>query len=152
MTDLPLDGTDRRIVNGLQGGFPVSERPFAEAAAALDIDEAELIERLRRLTEQGYLSRFGPMFNAERLGGGVTLAALAVPRERYDEVAGLVNAHPEVAHNYARDHHLNMWFVVAAERPERISEVLDDIATETGLRVVDLPKLEEFFIGLRVEV
>ena len=152
MTGPGLDAVDRRIINALQGGFPIAERPYAEVASGLGLGEAELIARLERLRERNFLSRFGPMYNAERLGGDVTLAAIAVPEERYDDVADMVNAHGEVAHNYARDHRFNMWFVVAAERPERIAEVLGEIEEETGLTVLDLPKLEEFFIGLRVEV
>ncbi|MBX6369938.1 MAG: Lrp/AsnC family transcriptional regulator, partial [Rhodospirillales bacterium] len=70
--------------------------------------------------------------------------------ERFEEVAALVNAHPEVAHNYERDDALNMWFVVAAERPERVAEVLGEIARETGLEVLDLPKRTEFFLELRL--
>jgi DNA-binding Lrp family transcriptional regulator len=146
-----MDDLDRRIINNLQGGFPVSERPFLEAAQTLGIGERDLIDRLERLTEVGVLSRFGPMYHAERLGGGLTLAALAAPPERFDEVAALVNAHPEVAHNYERDHALNMWFVIATERPEDIGRVLAEISAETGLVVHDMPKLEEFFVGLRFE-
>ena len=92
------------------------------------------------------------MYNAERIGGAVTLAALAVPTEHFDEVTEIVNGFPEVAHNYERDHALNMWFVVAAERPERIEQVLDAIRSATGLVVYDMPKIEEFFIGLRFAV
>jgi DNA-binding Lrp family transcriptional regulator len=146
-----MDDLDRRIINNLQGGFPVSERPFLEAADALGIGERDLIDRLQRLLETSVLSRFGPMYHAERLGGGLTLAALAAPPERFEEVASLVNAHPEVAHNYERDHALNMWFVVATERPEDIERVLTNIAAETGLVVHDMRKLEEFFVGLRFE-
>ncbi len=145
-----MDEIDRRIVNALQGGFPVSERPFAEAAASLGLSEEDLITRVERLVGRGTLSRFGPLFNAERLGGAVTLAAMEVPEEAFDEVAALVNAHPEVAHNYAREHRLNMWFVVAVDRPERIAEVLAAIEAETKLPVLDMPKREEFFIGLRL--
>jgi DNA-binding Lrp family transcriptional regulator len=146
-----MDDLDRRIINNLQGGFPVSERPFREAADALGIGERDLIDRLGRLLEAGVLSRFGPMYHAERLGGGLTLAALAAPPERFDAVASQVNAHPEVAHNYERDHALNMWFVVATERPDDVGRVLADIASETGLVVHDMRKLEEFFVGLRFE-
>jgi DNA-binding Lrp family transcriptional regulator len=146
-----MDDLDRRIINNLQGGFPVSERPFLEAAQTLGIGERDLIDRLERLTEVGVLSRFGPMYHAERLGGGLTLAALAAPPERFDEVAALVNAYPEVAHNYERAHALNMWFVIATERPEDIGRVLAEISAETGLVVHDMPKLEEFFVGLRFE-
>ncbi|MDP6344573.1 MAG: Lrp/AsnC family transcriptional regulator, partial [Alphaproteobacteria bacterium] len=97
-----MDALDRHIINGLQGGFPISERPYAEAAADLGIEEAELLDRLRRLTEDRLLSRFGPMYHAERIGGALTLAAMAVPEGRFEQVAELVNAKPEVAHNYAR--------------------------------------------------
>ena len=145
-----IDALDRRIINALQGGFPLAERPYAEAASALGIAEEELLARLRRLLEDGVLSRFGPLYNAERLGGALTLAAMAVPAERFEEVAALVNAHPEVAHNYQREDALNMWFVVAAERPERAAEVLGEIARETGLAVLDLPKRAEFFLELRL--
>lgn len=146
-----LDTTDRAVVNALQGGFPLSERPYAEAAARLGIGEDELIGRLGRLVEAGALSRFGPMYNAERLGGAVTLAAMAVPEDRFEAVAEIVNAHPQVAHNYRREHALNMWFVVATEDPDAIAPVLAAIEAETSLAVHDFPKLDEFFIGLRVE-
>ena len=146
-----LDAVDRRIVNELQGGFPISERPFAEAATRLGIGEAELVGRIRRLLDEGVLTRFGPMYDMERLGGAVTLAAMRVPEERFEDVAATVNAFPEVAHNYARDHAFNMWFVIAADPPERIDEVIAEIEARTGLAVHDMPKIEEFFVGLRVE-
>jgi len=147
-----MDDMDRRIVNSLQGGFPVSPRPFAEAAREIGLPESELIGRVERLVAEGVLSRFGPLYNAERLGGAVTLAALAAPAGRFDEIAEIVNGFAEVAHNYERDHALNMWFVVSAERPERIAQVLDEIRAATGLAVYDMPKIEEFFIGLRLAV
>jgi DNA-binding Lrp family transcriptional regulator len=146
-----LDPLDRAIINGLQGGFPLDSRPFRTAATALGLDEENLMYRIRRLLEQGKLSRFGPLWNAEALGGDVCLCAMAVPPERFDEVAGQVNAHPEVAHNYQRSHALNMWFVISAERPEQIAEVAAAIERETGLDVHKMPKLNEFFIGFRVE-
>lgn len=146
-----MDDLDRAIVNGLQGGLPICERPFAEAAEALGVEESELIRRLEGLLASGRLSRFGPLYNAERLGGSVTLAALAVPEARFDAVARLVNAHSEVAHNYAREHRLNMWFVIAAESKVRIPRVIAAIARETGLSVYEMPKIEEFHVGLRLD-
>ena len=145
-----LDALDRRLINAMLGGFPICSRPFASIAEAFDIDETEVIERLQRLLDDGVLSRFGPLFDAERMGGGLTLAAMKVPADRYDAVAATVNAMPEVAHNYARDHDLNMWFVVAAERPERVGEVLAEIEDATGLGVIDLPKIEEYFLELKL--
>lgn len=147
-----LDALDRRIVNRLQDGFPVSERPYAEVAAELGTDEATLIARLQALLDAGILSRFGPMYHAERLGGGLTLAAMAVAPADFERVAGQVNAFPEVAHNYARDHELNMWFVLATETPQRIAAVIREIERITGYAVYNMPKKEEFFVGLKFTV
>ena len=145
-----MDAIDRRLINALQGGFPICGRPYADVAERLGLDEDDVILRLERLLEGGVLSRFGPMYDAERLGGGLTLAAMAVPEARFDEVAAIVGGFPEVAHNYQRTHALNMWFVVATERPERIAEVLREIEAATGLPVLDLPKVEEYFLELRL--
>ncbi len=110
------------------------------------------LDSLDRLVQTGALSRFAPLFNAERLGGAVCLCGMAVPATRFDAVAEQVNAYPEVAHNYARDHDLNMWFVLASDDPARIEEVAAALEAETGLTVFRMPKLEEYFIGLKVEV
>jgi len=147
-----MEDIDRAIVNGLQGGFPVSDRPYAEVAAQLDLTEDELIRRLDALLENGTLTRFGPMYHAERLGGALTLAAMKIPASDFERVAGIVNAFPEVAHNYAREHELSMWFVLATETPERIDEVIGVIERATGYKVYNMPKLEEFYVGLRFTV
>jgi DNA-binding Lrp family transcriptional regulator len=145
-----MDDIDRRLINQLQGGFPIAERPYADVGERLGLEQDDVIARLRHLLEERVLSRFGPMYDAQRLGGGLTLAAMAVPEDRFDEVAGIVNGFAEVAHNYERAHPLNMWFVVATERPERIGAVLAEIALATGLPVVDLPKVEEYFLELKL--
>lgn len=147
-----MDATDRALINLLQDGIEITGRPFRDAAARLGISEQEVVERLQRLVDEGLLSRFGPLYNAERLGGAVTLAAIAVPEERYEEVTELVNSYPEVAHNYAREHTLNMWFVVSTERAERLGEVLDDIESRSGLPVYNMPREREFYIGLRFDL
>ena len=146
-----MDATDRKIVNALQGGFPISERPYAETATKLGIGEDDLIRRLDTLLSDGTLTRFGPMYHAERLGGALTLAAMRIPPQDFERVAETVNRFPEVAHNYARTHDFNMWFVLATETPERITEVIGEIKRATGYRVYNMPKLEEFYVGLRFE-
>jgi len=147
-----LDSIDRAILNRYQGGFPICERPYQAAAKILGIPESELIRRLERMLENKQLSRFGPMYHAERLGGGLSLCAMRIPEEQYDQVTEQVNSFPEVAHNYARDHAFNMWFVLATETPGRIDSVLEEIEQRTGFRVYNMPKLQEFFIGLKFEV
>jgi siroheme decarboxylase len=147
-----MDELDRRIVNALQGGFPICEQPFAVAAEGLGTDEATLIARLRVMRQDGVLSRFGPLYKAEGLGGAVTLAAMAVPEERFEQVVAQVNAHPEVAHNYAREHRrLNMWFVLATEDESRIESTIRAIEAETGLPVLNMPREAEYHVGLRLE-
>ncbi|SHE31039.1 transcriptional regulator, AsnC family [Modicisalibacter ilicicola DSM 19980] len=147
-----LDVLDRRIINRLQDGLPVVEAPFAAVADELAIDEQVLLERLKALKENGVLSRFGPMYHAERLGGGLTLAAMAIPEARFDEIVERVNTFPEVAHNYRREHRLNMWFVLATETPERIAEVIAAIEADTGYPVYNMPKQEEFHVRLHLPV
>ena len=145
-----MDKLDRAIVNQLQGGFPLCRRPFAEAAKQLDLNEEILIERVKDLLSKKILTRFGPLYDAERLGGAFTLCAMSVPPEDFERVAALVNAHPEVAHNYEREHRFNMWFVLGASSPSSITKTILKIEKETGYPVMNLPREEEFFVELRL--
>ncbi|WP_374584679.1 Lrp/AsnC family transcriptional regulator [Ideonella dechloratans] len=145
-----LNPDDLRLVAHLHGGFPLSERPFADVAAQLGWTEDHVIERLKALLARGELTRFGPLFQIERAGGCFVLAALAVPEARFEAVTAQVNRHPEVAHNYRRTHALNMWFVVATESPAQADAVLQQIEDETGLPVHAFPKEREFFVELRL--
>lgn len=145
-----MDELERAIVNRLQGGFPLSGRPFAGAARDLGTDEATLIAKLKAMLEAGTLTRFGPMYDAERLGGAFTLCAMSVPAADFERVAALVNAHPEVAHNYERAHRYNMWFVIAAAARAQIAPLIAAIEAQTGYRVLDLPREQEYFIELKL--
>lgn len=125
--------------------------PFREIAPSLGLSEDELIRRIGHMLDAGVLTRFGPLYNVERAGGAFTLAALSVPDADFERAAGIVNAMPEVAHNYRRDHDLNMWFVLATETPEGIGRAVARIERDTGYPVVDLPKQREYFVGLKLE-
>jgi DNA-binding Lrp family transcriptional regulator len=146
-----MDSLDRSLVNLLQDGIEVTEQPYRDVAARLGISEEQVVQRIGSLLEDGYLSRFGPMFDAEKMGGAVSLCAMQVPPQELDEVANRVNAFSEVAHNYERSHALNMWFVVATEHANQLQEVLQRIESITGYPVYNMPKLEEYFIGLRLD-
>jgi len=153
-----LDATDRAILNAYQGGFPVVADPYEPAAAALrecgvDLSAADLHERIVSLDEAGVLTRFGALIDAEAIGGTATLVAMHAPEERFDEVAERVNAHPEVAHNYRREHpHLNMWFVVSVAEADRVAAVLGAIEDETGQETYNLPKQREFHVEAKFPV
>jgi len=152
MSEVVLDAIDRAVVNRLQNGFPVCERPYLEAAESLGIDETDLIARLRRLLDAGVLTRFGPLVQIERAGGAFVLAAMQVPSDEVERVAAIVNSRPEVAHNYLRDHRFNLWFVLAGESLERLEDASSWIEAQTGYPVVAMPKLREYFLGLRLPV
>ncbi len=145
-----MDDLDRAIVNALQDGIKVCPRPFLALAEGLGITEEALLQRVRTLQEQRVLTRFGPLFDAVELGGAFVLAALAVPEEDYERIASLVNAFPEVAHNYRREHALNMWFVLATEKPDQMGEVVAAIERATGLAVACFPKEAEYFLELKL--
>ena len=147
-----MDELDRAVIERLHEGFPLVPRPFRAVAAELGIAEDELIGRLEALLAGGVLTRFGPLYQAERMGGAYALAALRVPPREFDRVAGLLDAMPEVAHNYERAHEYNMWFVLATATPEDLELAFGRIEVETGLTVLRLPKEREYFVGLKLEV
>jgi DNA-binding Lrp family transcriptional regulator len=146
----PLDAKDRALINALQGGFPLCDEPYAAVGAALGLSGDEVITRLRSLLDRKVLTRFGPMYQIERIGGAFVLAALKVPEADYESVAAAVNALPEVAHNYRRDHALNMWFVLATETPEGIAAAIGKIEAATGLPVFAFPKEREYFVEMKL--
>jgi len=144
---LHLTLTEQRLLDEFQHGFPLEPRPFARIAAELGISETTVIENLQRLQDAGAVSRVGPVLQPNRIGVS-TLAALAVPPQRLEEIAALVSEYPEVNHNYQREHRYNLWFVVTAPARERLDAVLAEIEARSGLPLLDLPMLEDYFIDL----
>lgn len=150
-TPAALDDTDRALINALQGDFPLTARPFAEVGARLGLAEGDVLDRLQRLLDARVLTRFGPMFQIERIGGAFCLAAMSVPEAAFDRIAAQVNDFPEVAHNYRREHALNMWFVLATERPGGVADCARRIETVAGLPVFLFPKEREYFVEMKLE-
>ncbi len=146
-----MDDTDKALINYLQKGFPICESPYQLVSEQLGIPEAELLQRLQKLLDEGTLSRFGPMYHAEAMGGALTLAAIKAPEQQFDEIAEIINRFPEVAHNYQRNHDLNLWFVIATESSDRIQEVIQSIEEQTRLQVYNMPKCKEYFVQLQLE-
>lgn len=147
-----MDEFDRKLINRLQHGLPLVRHPWEALAEELQSSSHELRARLQALLDDGTLTRFGPMFDIERLGGAFTLAALAVPEERFESVAAQLEEMPEVAHNYRREHPWNMWFVLGCATPEGIAETIERIESVTGLPVLNLPKEETYHVGLHFPV
>ena len=145
-----LDQTDRRLINALQGDFPLVPEPYRQVAEGLGLSEAELLKRLDALLARRVLTRFGPMFQIERAGGAFVLAAMRVPEAEFERVAAQVNGFPEVAHNYRREHALNMWFVLATATPDGIAETIAAIEASTSLPVLAFPKEREYFVEMKL--
>lgn len=132
-----LDERQRRLLNRYQRELPLQPRPFAAMAEYSGMAEAELLGQLRHWLDDGVLSRIGAV--VEHAVGASTLAALAVPASRIDEVAALVDSFVEVNHNYLREHAFNLWFVVTAPSRERVDAVLVEIVERSGLQPLELP-------------
>ena len=142
-----LGAVEKRLLDEYQRGLPLEPRPFALVAEALGMTEQQVLGCLQNLQERGVVSRVGPVFRPNRVGVS-TLAALAVPVESLTAVADIVSGFAEVNHNYEREHHYNLWFVVTARDPEQLEQVLEEIAAQTGFEPLDLPMLEDYFIDL----
>ena len=146
-----VGATERRIINALQGDFPLCDEPYRAIADRLAISEAELLDRLQAMLGAGVLTRFGPMFQVERMGGALILAAMKVPDGDFERVAAIVNRQPEVAHNYRREHALNMWFVLAAETQAGIARTVARLEQLTGYPVLAFPKEREYFVEMKLQ-
>ncbi|MCP3750596.1 Lrp/AsnC family transcriptional regulator [Pseudomonas sp. SBB6] len=144
---MPLLALEQRMIERFQHGMPICAEPYLEMAQVLDCSEAQVIACLQQMAERGSLSRIGPVFEHHRAGAS-TLAALAVPAERLQQVAERVSQYPEVNHNYAREHHYNLWFVLTGPDRPHLQRVLDELEADTGLTPLDLPMLTAYRIDL----
>jgi DNA-binding Lrp family transcriptional regulator len=138
---------EQRLLNEFQQGMPLTPSPYADIAKQLGVYETTVLETLKRLQTEGVISRVGAVFRPNRIGAS-TLAAIAVPAAKLEEVAAIVNKFAEVNHNYEREHRFNLWFVVVAADEERLQTVLAEIEQRCGYQVLDLPLLNEHFIDL----
>lgn len=144
-----MEPLERALINHYQGDFPITDRPFQLLAEQFKVSESEVMSCIQSMLDSGLLTRFGPLYNIDRMGGQFSLCAMQVPSEVFDEIAAKVNRFPEVAHNYARDHLLNMWFVAAAESAAQLTDLIERIERETGLKVYNFPKQHEFYVNFQ---
>ena len=142
-----FDETERRLLNDFQRDFPLEPRPFAQVGRRLGQSEESVLAGFAKLAAAKAISRIGAVVAPQRAGWS-TLAAMAVPEARLDEVADLVSACEAVNHNYEREHRFNLWFVVTGRDRAEVEGVLKEIERATGLEVLDLPLLEAFRLDL----
>lgn len=141
------EALEYRLLNNYQRDFPLEPKPFDRIARELEATEEAIIEAVGGLQSAGAIGRIGAVVQPNTIGAS-TLAAMAVPKERLEEVAAIVSGRTEVNHCYEREHDINLWFVVTAGGKTQVARVLDDLQTQTGLEVLDLPMIEPYHIDL----
>jgi len=148
-----MDEIDLRLLAEVQDAFPIAPRPFLELGRALGLSEDEVISRLAALQKDGLVRRIGPILDLRQMGRSGILAALNVPLEGADGAANVVSEYPEVSHNYLRpnDSGYNLWFTVSGTE-ERIQEILEEIRVKTGRKMLILPTLKIFKIGVKFDI
>jgi len=147
-----LTQLEKQLLNDYQQGMPMVSEPYSEIAREINlkgfsVTEKEVIDTLASLKERGMISRVGPVFQPKNVGSS-TLAAIAVPAERMEEVANIVSSFSQVNHNYEREHQFNLWFVVTAGSQDEVEQALYEIEQQTGLSVMNLPMEQDYHIDL----
>ena len=146
-----MDAVDKQILNKIQTEFPFAERPFLELGKELGLEESDVLERIKKMKEEGVIRRIGASFDSKKLGFKSTLCAIRAPEGRVDEVAEAVNAYAEVTHNYLRNHEYNIWFTLITPSRERIQQILREISEKTGITDVrEMPATRMFKIGVNL--
>ena len=148
-----MDDIDRAIINEIQSDFPVESRPFKALGKRLRLSEDEILDRVKRLKEDGVIRRIGGNFNSKKLNFKSTLCAAKVPEEKIDDFVKAVNRYPGVTHNYLRNHEYNIWFTFIAENMDIIDTAIEEISMLTGVTEIrNLPAVRMFKIKVDFEV
>lgn len=154
---MALGEIDKKILQRLQTNLPLTHRPFLDLANELDLDEDLVIERIKAMVEGKYVRRLAPIINTQAVGNSATLAAMQVPEDRIDDVAGIINGYSGVSHNYLRkgknkELPLNIWFTMSAPSQEKLEENIKEIEDSTGFKVRMLPTTKKFKIGVKFKI
>ena len=152
---IPLDDVDRKLLNLMQGSFPLAPRPYAHVAEAAAVTEADVLTRVQRLLDERIIRQVTPIFDTRALGYSSMLVAAKVDPENPWRAANVINTHPGVSHNYLRSHEFNIWFTIATEpgSPLGLDGTLDVLARQAGAESVrQLPTLKLFKIRMDLEM
>ncbi len=152
---IPLEELDRRLLNLMQGRFPIAPRPYARVAELASISEEEVMARVQHLLNERIIRQVTPIFDTRALGYSSMLVAAKVDAENPHRAAKIINAHPGVSHNYLRNHEFNLWFTIATEPDSKLGleGTLNALAEEAGAESVrQLPTLKLFKIRMDLEM
>jgi DNA-binding Lrp family transcriptional regulator len=152
---VPLDELDRKLLNLMQGSFPLAPRPYAEVARQAELTEEQVLARVQQLLDDRIIRQVTPIYDTRALGYGSMLVAAKVDAENPWVPAKIINSHPGVSHNYLRNHEFNMWFTLAVERDSELGldGTLDALQRLTGAESIrQLPTLQLFKIRMDLEM
>ena len=152
---IPLDELDKRLLNLMQGRFPIEPRPYARVAQEAGVEEQQVIDRVQRLLDERIIRQVTPIFDTRALGYSSMLVAAKVDPENPWRAATIINAHPGVSHNYLRNHEFNIWFTIATEpdSPLGLEETLHVLGRIAGAESIrQLPTLKLFKIRMDLEM
>jgi DNA-binding Lrp family transcriptional regulator len=152
---IPLDDLDRKLLNLMQGSFPIAARPYEHVASLAEVSESEAMSRVQRLLDKRIIRQVTPIFDTRALGYSSMLVAAKVDPEHPHRAAQVINEHPGVSHNYLRNHDFNLWFTIATEPDSKLGleGTLEVLAREAGAESVrQLPTLKLFKIRMDLEM
>jgi siroheme decarboxylase len=152
---IALDDLDRKLLNLMQGSFPIAARPYEHVASLANVEAAEVMSRVQRLLDKRIIRQVTPIFDTRALGYSSMLVAAKVDPEHPHRAAQVINEHPGVSHNYLRNHEFNLWFTIATEPDSRLGleGTLEVLAREAGAESVrQLPTLKLFKIRMDLEM
>ena len=144
-----MDDKDKELLNLLQDGLPLCERPFGELARRIGLGEEDVLSRVRAMKEDGTIRRLGGVFDSGALGFVSTLCALSVREEKIEDAAKAINRHTGVTHNYLRDHAYNIWFTATAPSQERLDQMITEIRQDIGVDIYCLPAIQKFKVNAK---
>ncbi|MFW6029683.1 MAG: Lrp/AsnC family transcriptional regulator [Halanaerobiales bacterium] len=148
-----MDKLRMDLLNIIQKDFPIDERPYKIIAEKLNIAEKDVLDLVIELKSEGYIRRFGGVFNSRKLGYSGTLCAAIVPESNVLETAKIINQYPEVTHNYLRNNKYNMWFTITAYSKVRVQSIFEEIKDKANLsNIIMLDSLRVFKLGVNFEL
>lgn len=147
-----LDEIDRRLLQLVQNDFPIVEKPWKKISCLLELNEDEVLIRIRRLYNKGIIRKIGAVVDPPKMGlSASTLVAIQVPQNKVKAVSKIINSYPNVTHNYERDNEYNIWFTLSAQNMELLEETLADIINKSSCEtsnVLNLPTIQRFKVNV----
>jgi len=148
-----LDNIDKKLLNLIQKDFPLTSRPFLEIANTLNIEEQEVINRIKRLKSLNYIRRIGGIFSSKKLGYVSRLLAAKVNDEKFYKVAKKINQYQRVTHNYRRNHKFNLWFTLITKSESKLKQIINEISKIEGIKVLrEFPIKRSFKLKVNLDM